>query len=622
VGAVVIELMVAWRHSGDATAPVSTAAPTAVPRLELVDIDLSFGAVRVLKQARLVAHAGEIVGLCGDSGAGKSTLVRILGGVHPHGSYRGQVQLDGAPLRLGSPADSRRAGIAIVHQRATAVPQLSVAHNLMLGREPRRFGLVDGPRLESQARACLERFGLAHQVSPASLMGDLDAELQQIVEIVGALSRDARVVVLDEPAAALTAAGRERLFAWLRTLQRLEVACIYVTHRLDELIGLCDQITMLRDGTTAPTLSGAAPSLRAARGDRYLVHDEIAAGGMATVHLGKIRGPFGFTSTVAIKRLHPAHAKDPEFVAMFLDEARLASRVRHPNVVPVLDVIAEAGELSLVMEYVDGESLGELCRLARARAQPIAVAVAVAVAASILHGLHAAHEARDEAGALLGLVHRDVSPQNVLVGCDGVARLIDFGIAKAVGRHNASRQGQLKGKIAYVAPEQIQGGSVNRRTDVYGASVLLWELLTGERLFDGETEGMILGRVLDDEVPPPSSLRAGLLAGLDAIVLRGLDRAPERRYESAQAMARALEQAARSASADEVGQWVQSLAAESLAARREKLARLEQLTLAERTPATVTPVTTAPSSAPLPTGAPASLLARARARLARALRRG
>src|SRR5437016_4736702 len=181
VGAVVIQAMVAWRHSGEATAPVSTVAPTAVPRLELADIDLSFGPLRVLDKARLVAHAGQTVGLCGDSGAGKSTLVRILGGVHPHDSYRGQLRLDGTLLRLGSPADSRRAGIAIVHQRASAVPQLSVAHNLMLGREPRRFGLVDGPRLESQARACLERFGLAHQVSPASLMGELDPGLQQII---------------------------------------------------------------------------------------------------------------------------------------------------------------------------------------------------------------------------------------------------------------------------------------------------------------------------------------------------------------------------------------------------------------------------------------------------------
>jgi serine/threonine-protein kinase len=264
-------------------------------------------------------------------------------------------------------------------------------------------------------------------------------------------------------------------------------------------------------------------------------------------------------------------------------------------VVPVLDVFAEDGELSLVMEYVDGESLAQLCRQARAAGVSVPLPIAVAIAASILHGLHAAHEARDEAGALLGLVHRDVSPHNVIVGCDGVARLIDFGIAKAAGRRSASRQGQLKGKIAYIAPEQIQGGAVSRRTDVYGASVLLWELLTGEQLFDGETEGVILGAVLDDEVPPPSSLRAGVGACLDAIVLRGLDRVAERRFESARAMARALEEAVPRASADEVGQWVESLAGAALAVRREALARLEQQALTE---ASATGAVAATSGAP------------------------
>jgi len=242
----------------------------------------------------------------------------------------------------------------------------------------------------------------------------------------------------------------------------------------------------------------------------------------------------------------------------------------------VLDVFAEEGDLSLVMEYVAGESLSQLCRLsAQARTQ-VPVPIAVAITASILHGLHAAHEACDERGALLGLVHRDVSPQNVLVGVDGVARLIDFGIAKAASRRNASRNGQLKGKIAYMAPEQIQRGRIDLRTDVYGASVLLWELLTGERLFDGETEGMILGRVLDDPVPRPGSLRAGVPADLDAITLRGLDRAQDRRFESARAMARALEAAVTPASAEEIADWVQSLAWLSLAERRDRLARLER----------------------------------------------
>ena len=540
------------------------------PLLELLGVEKAFGSTRALRGASLTAHAGEIVGLCGDSGAGKSTLVEILAGVHRHGSFAGELRVGGKAQRLRSPADAQRAGIAVVHQHSTLVPQLSVAQNLMLGREPRRFGLVDEARLESRARALLEQHGLAGEVATTTPVGALGTGLRQIVEIVRALSRQAQVLVLDEPAAVLLPAERDRLFSWLRSLARRGTTCLYVAQRMNELLGLCDRIVVLRDGVTAQTVSGSPGARRAPIDGRYLVHDEIASGGMATVHLGTIRGPFGFTSTVAIKRLHPPFARDPEFVAMFLDEARLASRVRHRNVVPVLDVFAEEGELSLVMEYVEGESLARLGRTGE-----VPVAIAVAITASVLHGLHAAHEARDEQGAPLELVHRDVSPHNVLVGSDGAVRLIDFGIAKAACRSSASRNGQLKGKIAYMAPEQIQRGGIDRRTDVYGAAVLLWELLAGERLFDGETEGIVLGRVLDDVVPPPGSLRAGLPAGLDAIVLRGVARAPARRFATAREMAEALEAVVRPAGPAEIAAWVQELAGGVLAERRARLSRLE-----------------------------------------------
>ena len=557
----------------------STLAPLAPPGeralLELVDIEKSFGAIAALSGAHLAAREGELVGVCGESGSGKSTLVKVLSGVIPSGAYGGRVSIDGVVQSFSSPAAAQRAGIAVVHQKSMLVPDLSVAHNLLLGREPRRFGLVDEVRLESQARAILERFGVGDQIPAFATVFELGAGHRQLVELLRALSHDARIVVLDEPAAPLLPHERDRLFGWLRALKKSGTTCIYVSHRLDEVIGLCDRVAILRDGKTAQTLCGASSTRSSPRG-RYVIHDEIASGGMATVHLGKILGPFGFTSTVAIKRLHPQLAKDPQFVAMFLDEARLASRVRHPNVVPVLDVFAEDGELCLVMEYVEGESLGKLCRVLQEAQLAVPPPIAVAVATSILHGLHAAHEARDEQGELLGLVHRDVSPQNVIVGVDGVVRLIDFGIAKAAGRCNASRDGELKGKIAYLAPEQVRRGVVNRRTDVYGASVLLWELLTGERLFDGETEGTILARVLDDHVPPPSSLRSELPVALDAITLRGLDRRQDARFESAREMARALEAVVRPASAAEIGEWVQSTAAGALAERQEKLARLER----------------------------------------------
>jgi serine/threonine-protein kinase len=177
---------------------------------------------------------------------------------------------------------------------------------------------------------------------------------------------------------------------------------------------------------------------------------------------------------------------------------------------------------------------------------------------------------------LLGLVHRDVSPQNVIVGSDGIPRVIDFGIAKAAGRSNVSREGQLKGKLPYMAPEQIQGGVVNARTDVYGAAVLLWELLVGARLFQAEGEPAILGLVLSHPVPAPSALRPEVPPALDAIALRGLDRVQAQRFDSAREMALELESCFRVATAAEIGDWVQSIADRSLAERRLKLARLER----------------------------------------------
>jgi serine/threonine-protein kinase len=299
---------------------------------------------------------------------------------------------------------------------------------------------------------------------------------------------------------------------------------------------------------------------------------------MATVHIGRMAGGFGFSSAVAVKRMYPQMARDPEFVAMFLDEARLASRVRHPNVVAVLDVLAEDGELCLVMEYVDGESLAQLMKHARRSLMPVPVPIAVSIISSILQGLHAAHQATDEQGAPLGLVHRDVSPQNVLVGVDGVARLIDFGVAKAAGRSSVSRVGQLKGKIAYMAPEQLHLGVVTLRSDIYGAAVLSWELFAGRRLFEGGTQDVILSQVSDDPLAPPSQFRADLSAELDRLVLRGLDCDPARRFDSARSMARELEALVRPATAAEVGEWVESLAHDTLVARREKLRRMERET--------------------------------------------
>ena len=312
---------------------------------------------------------------------------------------------------------------------------------------------------------------------------------------------------------------------------------------------------------------------------RYAIFGEIAAGGMASVHWGRLLGSAGFTRVVAIKRLHRHLASDPEFIKMFLDEARLAARIRHPNVVAARDVVADDDELLIVMEYVDGESLARLFRLARQRSSPIPVEVAVAVAVGALEGLQAAHEARDEAGHPLSIVHRDVSPQNVLVGADGIARVVDFGVAKAARRSAHTALGVLKGKLAYMAPEQLRHDPVDRRTDIYALSVVLWELLAGRRLFTGTEESELAAAIRKGVHTPPSLFRQEVTQRLDEVVLRGCSAEPRERFASARAMADALLAASPHAAAHTVGQFVESCAADSLSERRRQVAVVESFSV-------------------------------------------
>ena len=225
---------------------------------------------------------------------------------------------------------------------------------------------------------------------------------------------------------------------------------------------------------------------------RYTLFDEIARGGMASIHLARLNAAAGFSRTVVVKRMQPDLAHDPQFCAMFMDEARLAARVQHPNVVQTVDVIWEAGELLLVLDYVHGTSLASALRAASLAGQRVPISVANAILAGTLHGLHAAHTATNEQGEALCIVHRDVSPQNVLVGTDGIARLIDFGVAKAVGRLQTTDAGGLRGKLAYMPPEQVVG-NVAAVTDLYAAGVVLWEAWTGRRFFEADNEGALVG---------------------------------------------------------------------------------------------------------------------------------
>jgi serine/threonine-protein kinase len=295
---------------------------------------------------------------------------------------------------------------------------------------------------------------------------------------------------------------------------------------------------------------------------------------MATVHLGRLLGPIGFSRTVAIKRMLPQFVSDLAFVSMFVDEARLASRIRHPNVVPTLDVVAQKNELFLVLDYVHGETLSQLIKTVSTRGDRIPPSFAAAIVCGMLHGLHAAHNVKNERGKALGLVHRDVSPQNVLVGTDGVARLLDFGVAKAAGRVQVTNNGEVKGKLAYMAPEQVKG-TVTPQSDVYSAAAVLWEALTCQRLFHNVTWTNIAQVILHREVEAPSTVVPDLPRELDEIVLKGLEKDPRKRFASAREMALAIESCVKLAPTHEVGEWVEDTAHDMLSERAQKIAEIE-----------------------------------------------
>jgi serine/threonine-protein kinase len=275
---------------------------------------------------------------------------------------------------------------------------------------------------------------------------------------------------------------------------------------------------------------------------RYRLIAEIAAGGAAVVYAAALIGRAGFQRTVAIKVLHAHLADDPDFVAMFLDEARLSARIHHPNVVDVLDVDVLEDRLVIVMEWVDGVPLSVLRRAAHKRGRPLPIGVASRVVHDALLGLHAAHELRGPGGAPLGLVHRDVTPHNLLVGADGISRASDFGVAKASGRIAKTDSNRVvKGKLRYLAPEQAQGLELDRRVDVFAAGIVLWEALAGRTLFDGDTDAEVLSQILGRPIEPPSKHRREVPPELDEICGRALARAPGERFPDAAAFATALE---------------------------------------------------------------------------------
>jgi eukaryotic-like serine/threonine-protein kinase len=307
------------------------------------------------------------------------------------------------------------------------------------------------------------------------------------------------------------------------------------------------------------------------------MYEEISCGGMASVHYGRLSSDAGFSRTVAIKYLHPQYARDGQFISMFLDEARLVSRIRHPNVAAPLDVVVvpDSEEVFLVMEYIHGETLGRLIEESYKLRLPLPPNICANILCGALHGLHAAHEAVDEMGKPLGVVHRDISPQNIMVGSDGVPRVLDFGIAKAVSRSQATEEGQVKGKVAYMAPEQLTNGSVDRRADIFAAGIVLWESLTTRRLFRADHPAAAMANVLHTVVQRPSSINGNVSQAMDRVVLKALQRNPAARFQTARDFAAAIEEEAFVASTRKVSEWVTSAASASLADRAEKVARIE-----------------------------------------------
>jgi serine/threonine-protein kinase len=308
---------------------------------------------------------------------------------------------------------------------------------------------------------------------------------------------------------------------------------------------------------------------------RYEVLVKLATGGMAVVYIGRAQGLAGFERLVALKVLHQNLAHEEEFVRMFLDEARLAARIRHPNVVPTIDIsdTPHTG-FFIVMDYVEGDHLGALLAGAHRAGGPLPLPVTLRIVSDALAGLGAAHDLRSERGELLRLVHRDVSPHNIMVGSDGVARLTDFGVAQAENRLAHTRDGQLKGKLAYMAPEQAMRGSCDARSDLFAMGVILWEAVTGRRLFRADNPGATLTKLLHDPIIAPSTIDPAL-APLDPVLARALDRNPDGRYQSADELIDALERVAPQvgglASLREVSAVVRGLTSEKLRKEHELL---------------------------------------------------
>jgi serine/threonine-protein kinase len=320
--------------------------------------------------------------------------------------------------------------------------------------------------------------------------------------------------------------------------------------------------------TSSPALT---PATEQSRLGRYQLLQKLASGGMASVYLARAEGAAGFEKVFALKRIHPHLASEKHFVDMFLDEARIASRIDHANVCSVFDFGEADGTYYIAMEFLAGESLSQIAKhMARSSEtlrSPRRAWFVARIIADVCEGLHAAHELRGRDGELLNVVHRDISPQNLFITYDGVVKVVDFGIASAADRLHHTQGSEVKGKFSYMAPEQARGtkgAKLDRRADVFALGIVLWELLVLKRLFRRDTPAETLLALMNDPIPAPSTQRAGVPVELDAIVLKALARKPDERYPNARELgrdlARAIGKAGEVIGGVDLAEWLDTLA--------------------------------------------------------------
>jgi eukaryotic-like serine/threonine-protein kinase len=315
---------------------------------------------------------------------------------------------------------------------------------------------------------------------------------------------------------------------------------------------------------------------------RYRVVDEIGVGGMASVHLARMDGPGGFQKWVAIKRIHPHLVEDDQFVDMFLDEARIAAGINHANVAQVFDLGKDDNTYWIAMEYLHGEPLREVMRRSEDHGQHIGPELAARICSDAAEGLHAAHELRGKNGQLLGLVHRDVTPHNLFLTYDGYTKVVDFGIAKVADRLSSTRAGTLKGKLAYMSPEQVRGAEVDRTTDIFALGVVLWEITTNQRLFRMDTDLDTLEKVQACVVTPPSAIVPGYPMELEACLMKALSKRKQDRFQTAREFSRALQtylvRSGHFVGPEEVAKFLRTVFADRIQKREAHLAWASEVT--------------------------------------------